>query len=126
MVQRRRNEAQDLPVAPRTRGEIQIPEEYRHLEDGRNFLLADLGDGDDRILIFGTQGNLERLATCARAYSDGTFDTVPPLFTQLYSVHGLIHHFVRPLVYGLLPRKDRPTYLRFFTYPTSLPSLPHS
>ncbi len=42
--------------------------------------------------------------------SDGTFDTVPHLFMQLYTLHGFIGRKSVPLVYALLPSKREHDY----------------
>ncbi|XP_064109705.1 uncharacterized protein LOC135217666 [Macrobrachium nipponense] len=45
---------------------------------------------------------------------DGTFDITPPLFSQLYSIHGLYLGRTHPLVYALLPNKRQGTYETLF------------
>ena len=41
---------------------------------------------------------------------DGTFKSVPRLFSQLYTIHGLYRGHVVPLVFCLLDSKTRATY----------------
>lgn len=48
-------------------------------------------------------------------YMDGTFYSSPAYFCQLYTIHTMINGYMCPLVYGLLPNKNQPTYTRFFT-----------
>jgi hypothetical protein len=43
-------------------------------------------------------------------FCDGTFKTVPQLYTQLFTVHALIQHQVIPCIYALLPNKTQRTY----------------
>ena len=45
---------------------------------------------------------------------DGTFDIVPSLFTQLYTIHVELFKGVFPVVFGLLPDKSGFTYDRMF------------
>ena len=45
---------------------------------------------------------------------DGTFDIVPSLFTQLYTIHVELFKGVFPVVFGLLPDKSGITYDRMF------------
>jgi len=78
-----------------------------------NFVLYDSGVGDNnRILIFGTMQNLSILSTCRTWLADGTFDTAPSLFSQIYTIHGIKHGHTFPLVYALLPDKTQATYAR--------------
>jgi hypothetical protein len=46
---------------------------------------------------------------------DGTFYTCPGLFSQLYTVHGIVDGVVYPFVFALLPNKTELTYNRLFT-----------
>ena len=70
--------------------------------NGRNFLLHDSAVSNpnlDRIVIFGTSDNLKLLASCSIIAMDGTFKVTPPLFYQLFTIHGnkRILHFVLEL-----------------------------
>ena len=47
-------------------------------------------------------------------YGDGTFHVAPQHFYQLYTLHGVVMGQLLPLVYCLLARKHRPTYLSLF------------
>lgn len=81
---------------------------------GEHFVLFDSGQGDeDRIIVFGTASNLVRLVSCDKWFADGTFRTVPNLFYQLYSIHGMLEDEIFPPVYALLPNKSQKTYERF-------------
>ena len=54
-------------------------------------MLYDSGaeSGNQRIVIFGTQANVELLSSVTIWLADGTFKTVPSLFYQLYVINGL-------------------------------------
>ncbi|CAN8005570.1 unnamed protein product, partial [Ixodes pacificus] len=85
------------------------------------FLAHDSGVGDqERILVFGTPKNFERLSTAKAWFMDGTFKVTPSLFYQVYTVHGLYHGAVIPLAYALLPNKQEVTYRRLFSVLSSL------
>ena len=43
---------------------------------------------------------------------DGTFKSTPALFDQLYTIHGRVRGITVPLVYCLLPSRERDTYQR--------------
>ena len=50
---------------------------------GRPFLLYDSGD-QDRVPIFATQEKLTLLENSNNWFVDGTFDTMPLIYTQLF------------------------------------------
>lgn len=77
----------DIPPAPTSLDDLVIPESLKSIKDEK-FLLYDSGPGPNRILIFSTQRNLEMLRRVDVLLMDGTFDIVPPLFSQLYTVQG--------------------------------------
>lgn len=45
-------------------------------------------------------------------FADGTFDTAPGLFEQLYTIHVVQFNAVIPVVYALLPDKSGQTYTK--------------
>src|SRR5262249_6761109 len=76
------------------------------------FLFHDSGPGPNRILIFSTERNPDLLSRSQHWYADGTFKTVPPLFEQLYTIHGVHYNSVIPSIFALLPNKTQATYTR--------------
>lgn len=85
-VRAKENSGPPLPIA---RHQIIFTDEYTKTEKNENFLAYDSGAEADRILIFSTQGNLDLVRRSNHWHGDGTFKTVPPLFEQLYTIHGL-------------------------------------
>lgn len=89
----------DAPKNPKNLSELYFPEKYCKTESGKNFILHDTGPTDEsydmRIVMFGTEDNLKFLATCTEIYMDGTFKVVPPLFSQLYTIHGKSNRFLK-------------------------------
>ena len=88
---------------------------------GRDFLIHDSGPGKDKILIFGTEENKNILRIASIWMADGTFKTVPSLFAQLYTIHGLaggVYPFrdghLLPCIYVLLPGKSSFYYRRIW------------
>lgn len=84
--------SENIPKQPQTLSALFLEGEFRITSNGENFILYDNGpieELDERIIIFGTEKNLEFLATCTEFYMDGTFKVTPPLFKQLYTIHGL-------------------------------------
>lgn len=83
-----------------------------------NFLLHDNGpDAADRIVIFGTDENLRRLAASTRWFMDGNFSMAPTIFAngQLYVILSKYNNIVLPAVFALLQRKNQTTYEYLFT-----------
>ena len=103
-----------LPV-PLTRNNISnpLPPNYLITNDGRPFLAWDSGDAS-RILFFITPEKLTLLEQSQHWFIDGTFDTVPLIYSQLFTIHALTMGTVIVCGFALLPNKTQPTYLRLF------------
>ena len=68
-AQRHRRKFFGSAKAPKTREEIDIPDDLIKLKNGDSFLLHDSGVQDkSRYLVFGTQQNVERLNACKKVY----------------------------------------------------------
>lgn len=76
-----------------------------------------INDGtEDRILAFATVQFLRFMCESKKLFMDGTFYTSPPVFTQMYTIHGYyMDKQVIPMIYAFLPNKSKETYLRLFT-----------
>ncbi|KAI6658769.1 hypothetical protein LOD99_15094 [Oopsacas minuta] len=116
-IQRQRASVLSAPVQPTALAELVLPAEYQRTAKGEQFLLYDSGEDDaHRFLIFGTQRNLGMLQQSKIWLADGTFKTAPPLFAQVYVVHGLrggddpmkTGHLL-PSLFVLLPNKTEDT-----------------
>ncbi|CAF3718789.1 unnamed protein product [Rotaria socialis] len=68
--------------------------------------------GDDRILIFASDEQLNILQNAREFIVDGTFKVVPEIFYQLYIIHSVHRDHVIPVIYVLLHRKNADTYYR--------------
>ncbi|KAI6651165.1 hypothetical protein LOD99_5516 [Oopsacas minuta] len=110
------------PAQPTTLAELALPAAYQQTAKGEQFLLYDSGADDvHRFLIFATQHNLGMLQRSKIWLADGTFKTAPPLFAQVYVVHGLrggddpmkTGHLL-PSLFVLLPNKTEAAYLRMW------------
>ncbi|KAI6648616.1 hypothetical protein LOD99_7973 [Oopsacas minuta] len=121
-IQRQRASALSVLVEPTALSELVLPAEYQWTAKGEQFLLYDSGEDDAyRFLIFGPQRNLGVLQQSKIWLADGTFKTVPPLFAQVYVVHGLrggndpmkTGHLL-PSLFVLLPNKTEDTYRRMW------------
>lgn len=109
-MQRARQKDNPQQVNPAHRRDLVVAPEYKITSKGQSFLLYDSGCCDARILIFSTAESLRYLASCEQWLSDGTFRSVPSIFTQLYTVHGYKRGKSLPLVYMLAPNKSENTY----------------
>lgn len=96
---------------PKSVSDFVIPEEYKRTLDGDNFLLVDdtMEDGG-RIVVFGTEKNLDILRSCGFWMADGTFKVAPEIFYQIYTIHGLISGESIPLLFAFVPNKRKATY----------------
>lgn len=87
----RRQRKTNHPTAPKTLNDLVLPEIVTLAKE--NFILFDNGvEAQDRLIVFGTQQALDFMATCPILHMDGTVSTAPPLFDQIYVIHG--NHFV--------------------------------
>ncbi|XP_076799793.1 uncharacterized protein LOC143444882 [Clavelina lepadiformis] len=104
-IRRRRQNGTAAHPVP---GEInfQIPPEYLEI------VLYDSGEGDrQRIIALGCVELLHYLNQ-GLFLADGTFDVVPGIFFQLYTIHCKVGHSYPPIVYFLLPNKSQETYTK--------------
>ncbi|RWS19111.1 hypothetical protein B4U80_11385, partial [Leptotrombidium deliense] len=95
-IQRKRQKtANSLPKA-NSLMELRLSGEYTKTFKNEEFILHDSGPQDERIILFGTQRNLDLLASSPHWFADGTFKTTPPLFSQIYTIHGIKYNSVLP------------------------------
>jgi hypothetical protein len=103
---------------PGSREEIVIPPEYRTYEATpavfEEFLLADSGPEEERILVFGRASHRNWSAQMREVFVDGTFVLAPPLFTQIFVILSRRGDFVFPVLFTLLPNKRKETYVKLF------------
>lgn len=91
--------------------DFQIPDDLQRTNNMEKFLLFDSGcTSQKRMLIFGTEFNLNMLEKHKHWYADGTFDSTPALFTQIFTIHIIVGGNVLPMIYALLPDKRETTY----------------
>ena len=64
-----------------------MPAEFKTTTDGRRFLLHDNGpEAAERVVIFSTDEQLKLMAEADSIDMDGTFDTSPDLYIQLFTI----------------------------------------
>lgn len=101
-----------------------IPNDLTKNAKGYEMLLHDSGANRSRFIIFATKQNLDILADCKQWAGDGTFSSVPSIFKQLYTIHGMVKGKLLPLVYILMPDKNEESYSNVLSVLKNY--LPHS
>lgn len=88
--------------------------------EGEPFLARDVTYGENkRLIIFCTRKNMEILHESTTWIMDGTFQSCPSLFTQIYTIHAYVGNDSKsrrtvPVVYCLLCNKAEETYMTLF------------
>ncbi|CAG2190399.1 unnamed protein product [Mytilus edulis] len=91
--------------SPSTLSELTIPSDFSTTvdEDPQPFLFYDnCTDSNSRVVAFATDDNLRLLAAADTIFMDGTFDTAPPLFKQIFTIRITCSNSHITVVYGLL------------------------
>ncbi|XP_071118353.1 uncharacterized protein [Haliotis cracherodii] len=106
-----------VPRLHQSRLHVNLEGEWTRTQGGERFLhTVPMSEGEDPILIFTTDKNLELLCEADIVYEDGTFSSSPKLFDQVYTIHAEFQEHMFPLVFCLLPNKAECTYVRAFEY----------
>ena len=100
------------PALPTKKSELDIPDCFRSTNTGEPFLLE--ATADNEILIFCTPTDLRLLCEADIVAMDGTFDSVPALYAQLFTLHAFFENKQLPLVYCLMSGKTRDAYASVF------------
>ena len=103
------------PADPRVARELDIPDAYTVMSDGRQFLQYDSGpDSADtpagRVIIFATDRMLGVLASSEQVFADGNFSMSPRAFLQTYVFRALVGDRSVTAAYAFLSRKTRDAY----------------
>lgn len=93
--------------------DINIPQNLKFVE-GELFLLSEKDFGESKILLFGTRKSLELLAGSDLWMMDGTFEVVPDMMRQLFTIFGRVHGVMVPLIFCVMNKKTRSAYDEFF------------
>lgn len=101
-----------FPRQPLSCAELILPNEFITIET-KNFLLLNEGT-ENKIVIFGTENFFSLLCESEIVLMDGTFDVVPKIFSQLYTLHGVYEEKTICFLYCLLVDKKYETYLKLF------------
>ena len=77
---------QRLPPIPQSRSEVHFHGEWARTYNGSQFLIAEQGGDEDKIIIFTTTDNMRYLSEVERIYMDGTFQNVPAYYNYSYNI----------------------------------------
>ena len=94
-----------LPPLPANLAALQIQGRWAQTTQHQAFLLFDEQNGNDRIICFCSEEDLQQMCDSDVLYMDGTFSTAPRMFAQLYTIHGFLQGKQMPLAYALLTGK---------------------
>lgn len=102
------------PVNPNSLADLNITPPYDRTLNGQLFFQHDgtieNENETERFLVFYTDGALEKLCNSRVILCDGTFKSVPRLFFQLYTIHGIVDGLTYPLIYCLSTKKTENFY----------------
>jgi len=87
-----------------------VLEEFTVTEEGKRFLLRDIKENGQRIIIFCSDWGIETMCKAKRLHSDGTFKTSANFFYQLYIVHSWYKQHMFPSAYILMTNKTEQSY----------------
>ena len=71
---------------------------------------TDAENGDQKSIVCAIQPHLEYLKICESLICDGTFDAVPLLTYQLYTIHSLVGDIAAPLLFARLLNENTLCY----------------
>ena len=107
----RHERAKHQPKNPASVQDLVVHGEWTTTMDGDNFLVYDNGvDSASRMLVFASDAALTHLASSSTWFMDGTFDSCPSLFQQLYVIRAPLGESYVSCVYAFLSDKDQSTY----------------
>ena len=86
------------------------------LLDERWLLYFDPED-EEKMIDFSSNAHLRHLSRALFWIMDGTFKTAPKIVCQIYEIHGNVHGSWVPLVFALLEKKSKETYIALFEVP---------
>ena len=95
-----------------SRAELNIPSQLRKTIAGCNFHMFSSANND--IVFFSSEENIRRLSSKSHWCADGTFKSVPKIYTQIFTIHGFEGDKLIPYVYCPLSSKTRAIYSQVF------------
>ena len=102
-----------MPKIPST-NDFSIPVPYSNTARNTRFLLANISNQSNRLILFASNEDLVSISRSDTVYGDGTFASCPRQFQQLYSLHSVENGKAFPRVYALLSSKSLEMYRLLF------------
>ena len=103
------------PPLPESAEILELNEHYSTTLNAEPFVLLDEIFRGDRLLIFASNFFLFLLFAADIVCCDGTFQTVPSIFNQLYTLNFFYYGKLLPAVYVLTKRRTALVYQRVFS-----------
>ena len=100
------------PPLPATAAELQLAPYQIVTRCNHRFLLLDKIHDGDRMLVFSSDYFIYLLCAAQIVFADGTFRTVPHIFSQLFTLNFMYQGKLLPAVYALVRRKTQSVYQR--------------
>lgn len=110
----RAERAKHRPPLPAVAADLQLAPYQTVTRSNQRFLLLDEFHNGDRLLVFVSDFFMNLLCAAPIVFADGTFRTVPRIFTQLFTINFMYHEKLLPAVYALVRRKTQSVYERIF------------
>lgn len=98
---------------PTTLDDFSVPADLQKTIEGLQFFQGVVEANGEKAFIFASDRDLQRLAQSRYWIADATFDVVPCLLKQLFSIHGSIgpeHKNTVPMVFVLMTSKTEQLY----------------
>lgn len=87
-IRHARGKGTTQPTNPKSLADFVLPAE---LSQNGNLVVYDSGQDDpSRLVILSNETNMDFLETCDYMHVDGTFDSCPTIFFQIFTIHGKI------------------------------------
>ncbi|CAF1289483.1 unnamed protein product [Adineta steineri] len=94
---------------------FEIPDQYKLTANGERFLLFDESVvRRERLLLYGSDLQLDLLFDSQIIYMDATFSKAPPHFSQIFIIHAVNFDICLPCVFALMVNKKSVSYRQIF------------
>lgn len=114
-IQRVKAKALVCPGVPRDFKDLEkIPIKYLLTFDDERYMLANIEQGDERLIIYSSRFGLNLLKRADVWGMDGTFEMCPHPFYKVYTVMAELDGHSYPALHAFLPGKKSQTYKALF------------
>lgn len=103
-----------IPSFPKNIDEVHQALSSRDIKTYRGENLLQVNDSNKNIVCFATESNIKTLSEHEQIFVDGTFQSCPKYFFQLFIIHAVVNGNYSPLIFFLLPDKTASSYENAF------------